>query len=131
MKKNIFTTQIDIRWGDLDALNHVNNTLYFRYLEETRIRWFETLKQQVHKQNCGPVIVTASCEFLQMVTYPEKLEIRLHSDPPGRSSVNLHHDIIKTSNNEIAAKGQCKVVWIDYQAQKSTPLPDAIRHAVS
>ena len=32
-----------IRWGDMDAFGHVNNTVYFRYMEQVRISWFEQI----------------------------------------------------------------------------------------
>jgi len=34
-----------VRWGDMDAMGHVNNTVYFRYMEQTRIEWLETFGQ--------------------------------------------------------------------------------------
>ena len=42
-KKLVHTERIPVRWGDMDAMGHVNNTVYFRYMEQTRICWFEKL----------------------------------------------------------------------------------------
>lgn len=38
----LHTAHIPVRWGDMDSYGHVNNTLYFQYLEEARVAWFET-----------------------------------------------------------------------------------------
>jgi len=42
-KKLVHVERIPVRWGDMDAMAHVNNTVYFRYMEQTRISWFEAL----------------------------------------------------------------------------------------
>lgn len=43
VKKLVFEMTIPIRWGDMDAMNHVNNTIYFRYLESCRIEWMRSI----------------------------------------------------------------------------------------
>ena len=48
-KKLVHTLQMPIRWGDMDAMGHVNNTLYFRYLETARIAWFATGLPSSHR----------------------------------------------------------------------------------
>ena len=60
-----------IRWGDMDAFGHVNNTVYFRYMEQVRISWFEQLGiAGGNGDGQGPVIVNASMEFLKQLHYP-------------------------------------------------------------
>jgi acyl-CoA thioester hydrolase len=41
-KKLVHVTHIPIRWGDMDAYGHVNNTVYFRYMEQARVEWLES-----------------------------------------------------------------------------------------
>ena len=38
-KKLVYECTIPMRWGDMDAMGHINNTLYFRYLEIARVDW--------------------------------------------------------------------------------------------
>ena len=59
IKKQVFEMTIPIRWGDMDAMNHVNNTTYFRYLEIARIEWFRSIGCMVDPRGEGPVIVNA------------------------------------------------------------------------
>jgi len=42
-RKLVHVESIPVRWGDMDAMGHVNNTVYFRFMEQTRISWFERL----------------------------------------------------------------------------------------
>ena len=59
-KKLIHVTKMPIRWGDMDAYGHVNNTVYFRYMEQARVEWVEEMKVQVRPGGDGPVIINAS-----------------------------------------------------------------------
>ena len=61
--KLVFTTHIPIRWGDMDAMGHVNNTTYFRYLETCRIDWMRAAGCMPNPLGEGPVIVNAFCNF--------------------------------------------------------------------
>ena len=70
--------RIPIRWGDMDAMGHVNNTVYFRYMEQARISWFERLVPEDEVwQSTGIVIVNASCNYKRPITYPGTVEVRL------------------------------------------------------
>ena len=51
-KKFVNELVIPIRWGDMDAMGHVNNTVYFRYLESTRIDWFDKIGFIGNIRNC-------------------------------------------------------------------------------
>ena len=93
-RKLIFTTILPIRWGDMDGMGHVNNTVYFRYMEQARIEWFESLGYNTG-QNAreGPVIVNASCTFLVPLVYPGDIEVRMSLGHPGRSSLPTHYEL--------------------------------------
>jgi len=62
--KLIHTTRMAVRWGDMDAYGHVNNTVYFRYFEQARCEWLEQMGFRVSPEEpTGPVIINASCTF--------------------------------------------------------------------
>src|SRR5690349_19006257 len=82
-----------IRWGDMDAMGHVNNTVYFRYIETARIAWLESVEALPDPAGEGPVIVNAHCSFLKQLTYPGEIEVTTWVGPPGRSSFEVTHEI--------------------------------------
>src|SRR6266700_2484312 len=89
LRKLVHTARMPIRWGDMDAMGHVNNTMYFRYMEQTRIEWLYACAQRLGIGACegqGPVIVNASCTFHVPLTYPGEAEVRMFVGPPGKSS---------------------------------------------
>jgi acyl-CoA thioester hydrolase len=127
-RKLIFTTILPIRWGDMDAMGHVNNTVYFRYMEQARIEWFEQLGYNTG-QNAqeGPVIVNASCTFLVPLVYPGNVEVRMFIGHPGRSSLPTHYELRLQGDEKLYATGDAKMVWINPASGRSIPLPDNMR----
>jgi acyl-CoA thioester hydrolase len=122
----VHTSFQTIRWGDMDKLGHVNNTVYFRYMEQARIEWVHALDPEngAHGGGAGPVIVNASCTFMTPLVYPADLEVRMYLGDPGRTSVGSYYEI--WSNGRKFAEGAAKIVWIDVASGRSVPLPDRI-----
>jgi acyl-CoA thioester hydrolase len=92
-RKLVQTSLMSIRWGDMDAYGHVNNTVYFRYMEQCRVEYLETLGFKVLPRGTAPVIINAACTFLVPLNYPGIVEVRMFCAHPGRSSVQTHYEI--------------------------------------
>jgi acyl-CoA thioester hydrolase len=131
-KKLVHTMQMPIRWGDMDAMGHVNNTVYFRYLETARIAWFEAIGCPVNPQGEGALIVNAFCNFHQQLEYPGDIVVKMYASDPGRSSFETWGTIERVDGpGTIHASGGATTVWVDFPKQKSAPLPGWIRELVS
>jgi acyl-CoA thioester hydrolase len=125
-KKLMHVERIPIRWGDMDAMGHVNNTVYFRYMEQTRISWFDALVPAAEAwTDTGIVIANASCNFKLALTYPGTVEVRLTIDPPGGSSVATFYELMM--GDTLYADGAAVVVFIDMKSQKPIRIPEGIR----
>lgn len=128
-RRCLHTALIAVRWGDMDALGHVNNAAYFTYMEQTRIAWLEhteagTLRAQ-NEQGC--VIVNAACTFHKPVLYPATLKVEMYGGPAGRSSFESTYELTDADSAEHYASGSARIVWMDYLSGRSAPLPDFIR----
>jgi acyl-CoA thioester hydrolase len=130
-KKLVHVMRQPIRWGDMDMMGHVNNTVYFRYIETARIAWLEEIEGAPDPAGTGPVIVNAHCSFLKQLKYPGDIEVSTYVGPPGRSSFEMTHEIRLVGPDgqpgAVHAEGGAKIVWVDLQAEKSVPLPDVVR----
>jgi acyl-CoA thioester hydrolase len=132
-KKLVHTMRMPIRWGDMDMMGHVNNTVYFRYIESARIAWLEEAGGSPDPASMteGPVIVNAYCSFLKQLKYPGDIEVSTYVGAPGRSSFEVTHEIRLIGPDgepgAVHAEGGAKVVWINFAQEKSVPLPDAVR----
>jgi len=117
-----------LRWGDMDAMGHINNTLYFRYMEVVRLDWIFRAGAEHDMRGQGPVIVNAFCNFLRQLEFPGDIRVTMHVANPGRSSFETYHTIERVDEPGVAqAEGGARVVWTDYAARKSLPMPDWFR----
>jgi acyl-CoA thioester hydrolase len=120
--------RIPIRWGDMDAMGHVNNTVYFRFMEQARISWFDRLVPEDEAwQATGIVIANASCNYKRAMTYPGTVEVKLFVGPPGGASVPTTYELRVDADPVPYADGAATVVFIDMQSQKSKSIPESIR----
>jgi len=129
----VFEMSMPIRWGDMDAFGHVNNTVYFRYMEQVRISWFEHIGiAGGNDDGQGPVIVNASMEFLKQLHYPGDIVGRMTVGQPGRSSFDTGFELRRADDPDaLYARGNARCVWIDYAAGRSVPMPDALRETIA
>jgi len=124
----VHVTRIPVRWGDMDALGHVNNTVYFRFAEQARIDWLMALGiRDIVAVDAGPVIVNASCTFLKPITFPATVEVKTLIGRPGRSSLPTFYEMRVVGEETLYAEGAAKVVWWNPKTGKSLPLPDFLR----
>jgi len=120
--------RMPIRWGDMDAMGHVNNTVYFRFMEQARISWFAALVSEKEAwRSTGIVIVNASCNYKRPITYPGTVEAKLYVGPPGGSSVPTFYELRVGDDPEPYADGAAVVVFVDMEKQKPVRIPDGIR----
>jgi len=123
-KKLTNELRIAIRWGDMDAMGHVNNTIYFRYMEMVRIAWFDAIGTGVNPHGEGPVIVNAFCSFHRQLEYPGEVIARHYIGQPGRSSIETYVTLERSdAPGVVYASGGALLVWTDFPQQKSAPLP--------
>jgi acyl-CoA thioester hydrolase len=122
---------IPIRWGDMDAMGHVNNTIYFRFMEIVRIDWLHKVAGKPDPKGVGFVIVNSFCNFIKQLEYPGDVLAKHYVAQPGRSSFETYITLERTdAPGVIYASGGAKTVWIDFRTQKSMPLPESVRKLI-
>ena len=131
-KKRVHTLHMPIRWGDMDAMGHLNNTSYFRYLETARIDWFHSLGVPPSPEGQGMVIVNAFCNFYRQLEYPGDVLLKMYVSDPGRTTFESWGTMARTDAPDlICAAGGATTIWVDFPKQKALPLPDWLRPIVS
>ena len=131
-KKLVYQMNIPIRWGDMDPMGHVNNTLYFRYLEICRVEWLREIGCPVNPQGEGPVIVNAFCNFYKQLEYPGDVLVKMYVSDPKRATFETWVTMERLDQpGVIYAAGGATTIWINFPQQKSAPLPDWVRELLS
>ncbi|WP_371132791.1 acyl-CoA thioesterase [Methyloversatilis sp.] len=131
--KQVHLTVMPVRWGDLDAYGHVNNTLYFRYMEQARVEWLEALGLCLSPGGTQPtapalpVVARIECDFLAPVSAPAQVAVSVSLGRPGRSSLETAHEIRLHPDGPVCARARVVLVWTDAASGRPVPLPDAVR----
>lgn len=118
----LFSCEMAVRWGDMDALGHVNNTVYFRYFEEARLALLECAGLLPDADRAW-VLAHASCDFIKPLLYPARIVVVLELLNFGRSSLELEVSIALASERDtVVARGRNVVVSIDPRTGRSAAL---------
>jgi len=130
-KKLVHEMHIPVRWNDMDALGHVNNVSYFRYMEIARLQWLRELGYVFDPQGGSVVIANTFCNFHRQFEYPDAAIVRTYVSNPGRSSYESWVTMEKAGEpGALCATGGATTIWVNAQTKKSAPLPAWLRAAI-
>jgi acyl-CoA thioester hydrolase len=128
----LYTASISVRWRDLDAFNHVNNSSYLTFLEEARLQWLQSLKGPWMTDHAMPVMAASQVNYRLPIEWPAQLQVELFCARLGNSSMTIGHRIVDAENgNKLYCDGHVVMVWMDPATGKSVPLPQPIKDAAA
>ena len=121
-----------VLWGEMDAFNHVNNTVYFRYFESARIAYFMAIGylDWMEAEGSGPILASTSCRFRRPLTWPDDLQIGAGGSQLSEDRFTMEYAVYSASQQTVAAVGQGVVVHFDYRGGGTQPIPATIRAAI-
>ncbi len=122
--------ELPVRWGDMDALGHVNNVEYLRYLESGRIAYMETVQPAELPPDQHMVLADIQCRFIRQLNYPATVEVLTRIDQLSKRSMHFQAAIHVRGEDRPAATSRGVLVWYDFAGQGSAPLPEALRAAI-
>ncbi|MFX1482946.1 MAG: acyl-CoA thioesterase [Promethearchaeota archaeon] len=122
---------IPIAWGHMDAFRHVNNTLFFRYFETARIKYFEKagFLETMEKNSIGPILASICAKFIKPLFYPDTVTVGVRVTSVEPTQFNMEY-IIESRSKGVAAIGDSKMVVYDYKSSERTALPDTVRNKI-
>lgn len=115
--------EVTVRFGETDALGHINNTSYFIYLEEARIRFIESLGLGMDTRSWNFILASTKCDFVSQGYFNQQLYIKTYVSRIGTKSFQLEHEIVSAKTGDIIAKGNAIMVYFNFDQQASEPLP--------
>lgn len=133
MEEYRFPVSITLRldWSELDTFGHINNVMYFKYLQASRITYWEKLGLDiVHStQSIGPLLASTHCDFRQPLYYPGEITVQASIEFIKNTSFGIYHRILN-GKGELAAEGRDVIVLFDYTKQEKALVPDTLRRQV-
>lgn len=129
-----YPVQIAIRiaWGDMDALRHVNNAMYFRYFESSRLAYMEALEHWHLLRDAGmmPVLASTSARYKLPLTYPDTIEVGARVGKVHADRFEMEHAIYSHAHGRIATLGQALVVTVGAGDGRKRPMPATLRDSL-
>ncbi len=111
---------LPVLWGHMDAFRHVNNVVYFRYFESSRIAYFEAgkLMEIMERTGVGPILAETSCRYLKPLVFPDTIEVGCRTTVVRSSEMEQEYAIYSHRQDRIVARGWGLIVAYDYHALK-------------
>ncbi|MDC0303652.1 acyl-CoA thioesterase [Flavobacteriales bacterium] len=127
------TVDAQVRFRDTDALGHVNNAVYLSWMELGRMAFTDAILPEIDWTKIGFILAHVSIDYLEPVFLGDNVKVHMRADKIGGKSVVLECLITKTDNDgeRPTAKGNNIIVAFDYQTNKSVPIPESWKKAMS
>lgn len=124
--------EIPVAWGEMDAFQHVNNIVYFRYFESARIAYFEKLNllDLMNRTGTGAILASTSCKFRIPLKYPDKVLAGVKITSIEEDRFIMNYIVVSTKHKKIAAEGNGVIVAFNYRENRKTLIPEELRQLI-
>ena len=125
--------KIPVRWGDMDAIGHVNHAAYFNYCESARIEYLDQigLGRLFWEATEGPALAHAALNFRRQVRHPALIEVGVRVPEVRNRSFRMDYGVLLEATDTLAADGTSVIVRADYRAERAIEVPAHVREAIA
>ena len=122
----------DVIWRDMDAFQHVNNAVYFRYFEDIRMKFFEEtgIVRLMNETQLGPILGSTRCDFRSPLEFPDRIQVATAIEDIKARRFSMKYVVWSEGQDRIAAEGEGLLVYYDYAAGRSCEIPAQVRQAI-
>lgn len=122
-----FTTDIQMRFRDIDSMGHVNNAVYLTYLELSRTRFYLEFAKSSRLEDIDFILAHLDIDFESQAVWGDEIRVTVWPSRLGRSSFTLTYEVTEAKGGRILARAKSVLVSYDYGARRSKPIPDDLR----
>jgi acyl-CoA thioester hydrolase len=125
--------ELAVAWGDMDAFQHVNNVVYFRYLENARLEYFRRLDWGTIRPQAGigPIVASIQARYRKALTFPDTIAVGARVASLGDDRFTMEHLIVSRKLSAVTTEGQATIVFYDYGQEKKAPIPEDLRRRIA
>lgn len=122
-----------VRFGDLDAMRHVNNVTFLAYFEDARVQYLSQLlgDDPTTRKQFGLIFAECKINYRAPAFYDEEIRTCVRPAEVARSSVKLEFAMHAVRDDRLLAEGYGVVVGYDYAAGRSMPLPESFKASLN
>ena len=132
LKDFTFVVDLNIEWGDMDALQHVNNIEYFKYFQVARIAYFEKINSDsvFGETRISLILASTQCKFIYPLAYPDSISVGVRVDTMADQYFTMKYAVVSHKHQRLSAIGDAKVVMFDYVNNKKSSIPSETRKTI-
>jgi acyl-CoA thioester hydrolase len=124
-------TTLQVRFRDIDAFGHVNNAVFFSYVELARIRYLlDVLKPDTGFDRLPLILARVELDYRSPIRFGEEVVVDTRVDRIGNTSFAMSHRMTAGADERLAADVQSVLVTYDYDAERPIPVPDEWRRRI-
>lgn len=125
-------TPLQVRFRDIDAFGHVNNAVFFSYVEMARIRYLlDVLEVEADFSTLPLILARVELDFRSPVFFGDELEVGTRVDRIGRTSFSMSHRVTAGPDRRLVADVSTVLVTYAYDSASPIPVPDEWRARMS
>jgi len=130
---NDFPVKLSLRidWSEMDLFGHVNNVAYFKYIQASRVNYWELtgLSASFSETKIGPILLSTTCQFFTPLFYPGNIVVECRIEFIKNTSFGIHHRIVNDAQ-QVVAEAHDVIVTFDFNKNEKVPVSDEFRKAV-
>ncbi len=125
-----FGRRVQVRFRDCDPMRHVNNAVYFTYLEQARFGYWRQVIGVPHFDERSFILARAECDYRSPALPGEWLDVWIRTASIGRSSFVFEYDIVSAEAGRLVATARSVQVMFDYTGNRPVAVPDDVVDAL-
>ncbi|MDR3678353.1 MAG: acyl-CoA thioesterase [Flavipsychrobacter sp.] len=129
-----FPVKLPLRldWSEMDMFGHINNVSYFKYIQASRVNYWEAIAliKIFEEDKIGPILLSTSCQFMKPLHYPGNITIQASIEFIKNTSFGIYHQVLN-QDNEVAAEAHDVIVIYDFNKNEKALFPERFKKAVS
>lgn len=122
-----FESEIKVRWSEMDANGHVNNSVYMQYFDQARIEAFADAgfgAEVLREKNIGPVIYSAEVDYKKELKHPDSVRILTQFTDVQKSRGTVLQKMFSARTGDLISSARFKGVFMDFQRKRPVPFPE-------
>lgn len=123
--------KLRIDWSEMDYFKHVNNVSFFKYIQSSRVHYWDQigLNQSHEETNIGPILASSKCDFKRPLFYPGHVTIWSRVNYIKNTSFGICHKLLN-DKHELVAEAQDVIVLYDFNKNEKTQFPKALKNKI-
>ena len=125
--------EIPVQWGEMDAYDHVNNAIFFRWFESARIDYLVRcgMAKTMEEDRIGAILHSTECRFRRPVVFPDTIVVGGRTSEVGEDRFTMEYAVVSLDQNAMVAQGSGVIVSYDYAAGVKVAVPQSVRHGIA